>query len=112
MDLADYYAREANDETEMLKLLYLTHPSHCRMSIFEDRLMRCIYELRTITVIQGVMPQVMECIMCGDRERKMESVPVYGGIRCDLHAGWPYFRWNPAASVDIICTALHRVFSG
>ena len=30
----------------------------------EDRLVRCIYELRTM-VIQGVMPQLFQCAGCG-----------------------------------------------
>ena len=63
MDLAGYYAREANDETEMLKLLYQTLRALTNVHI-PNELIRCIYELKTITV-NGEGPQVMECIMCG-----------------------------------------------
>ena len=72
MDLAGYYAREANDETEMLKLLYQT--------------LRCIYELKTITV-NGEGPQVMECIMCGDKEREKVFSIRRGGVICTQCAG-------------------------
>ena len=68
MDLAGYYAREANDETEMLKLLYQTLRALTNIHI-PNELIRCIYELKTITV-NGEGPQVMECIMCGDKERE------------------------------------------
>ncbi len=109
MDLAGYYAREANDETEMLKLLYQTLRALTNVHI-PNELIRCIYELKTITV-NGEGPQVMECIMCGDRER--EKVFQYTEGWCDMHAVCrTYFRWNPAASVDIIYIAVHRMFSG
>ena len=47
MDLAGYYAREANDETEMLKLLYQTLRALTNVHI-PNELIRCIYELKTI----------------------------------------------------------------
>ncbi len=63
MDLAGYYAREANDETETLKLLYQTLRALTNIHIpnrtdtvhlrIEDRF------------VNGEGPQVMECIMCG-----------------------------------------------
>ena len=67
LEFADYYAREYNDETQLLKLLYqtlraLTNPH------LNNRLVRYIYELKVVA-INGEAPQVFECICCGDRER-------------------------------------------
>lgn len=85
MDLAGYYAREANDETEMLKLLYQTIRALTNIHI-PNELIRCIYELKTITV-NGEGPQVMECIMCGDKEREKVFSIRRGGVICTQCAG-------------------------
>lgn len=47
----------------MMNLLYVTIKAILNPHI-EDRLVRCIYELRTM-VIQGVMPQLFQCAGCG-----------------------------------------------
>jgi DNA repair protein RecO (recombination protein O) len=49
MEICDYYTRENNDETLMLKLIYqslraLTSPK------FDDKLVRCIFELKAIAI--------------------------------------------------------------
>ena len=85
MDLAGYYAREANDETEMLKLLYQTLRALTNPHI-PNALIRCIYELKAVTV-NGEGPQVMECMMCGDRERKKIFSVRRGGVLCTQCAG-------------------------
>ena len=54
LELADYFARENNDEWEMLKLLYTTIRALERGAC-ERRLIRCIYELRTLAV-NGLAP--------------------------------------------------------
>ena len=54
MDLAGYYAREANDETEMLKLLYQSLRALCKPSI-PNELIRYIYELKVL-VVNGECP--------------------------------------------------------
>lgn len=48
-EIADYYSRENNDEREMMKLFYQTLRALCAPSI-PNRLIRCIYELKAITV--------------------------------------------------------------
>jgi DNA repair protein RecO (recombination protein O) len=58
MEICDYYARENNDETNMLKLLYqslraLTSPN------FDDKLVRCIFELKAI-IINGEFMGIRE----------------------------------------------------
>ena len=60
LDLANYYAREANDETMMLKLLYQTLRALTNSRI-PDQLIRYIYELKMLC-ITGEGPQVFECI--------------------------------------------------
>ena len=103
MDLAGYYAREANDETEMLKLLYQTLRALTNVHI-PNELIRCInYRERGRTAGDGMY------YVWG--QRAGESVQYTAGW-CDMRAVCrTYFRWNPAASVDIIYTAVHRVFS-
>jgi len=54
LEIADYYARENNDELQMLKLLYqsmraLVHPG------IDNRLVRCIFEIKTV-VVNGEFP--------------------------------------------------------
>jgi DNA repair protein RecO (recombination protein O) len=67
LELADYFGREETDEREMMNLLYVTVKAILNSHI-EDRLVRCIYELRTMA-IQGLMPQLFNCVGCG-RELK------------------------------------------
>lgn len=80
LELAGYYAREANDETELLKLLYQTLRALVNPRI-PNRLIRYIYELKAVSV-NGEGPQVFACISCGDKEsEKMFSVR-RGGLVC------------------------------
>ena len=53
-EIADYYTREANDEVEMLRLLYQSLRALSRESIPKE-LARYIYELRTL-VVNGECP--------------------------------------------------------
>ena len=85
MDIASYYAREANDETALLKLLYQTLRALVNVHI-PNRLIRRIYELRAIT-INGEGPQVFGCISCGDKEREKVFSVRRGGLLCSECAG-------------------------
>lgn len=49
MEICDYYARENNDETHMLKLLYQSMRALVSDS-FDNRLVRCIFELKSIMI--------------------------------------------------------------
>ena len=85
LEFADYYAREYNDETQLLKLLYqtlraLTNPH------LDNRLVRYIYELKVVA-INGEAPQVFECICCGDRERPALFSIRKGGLVCSACSG-------------------------
>lgn len=58
LEIADYYARENNDEREMLKLLYqslraLSHPT------LKKQLIRAVFEIKSV-VINGEFPGVPE----------------------------------------------------
>lgn len=80
LEIAGYYAREANDETGLLKLLYQT----CRALVnphIPNRLIRRIYELRAVTV-NGEGPQVFECVCCGGKEKDMMFSVKRGGLIC------------------------------
>ncbi len=57
MEICDYYARENNDEKELLKLLYQSLRALCAGSI-PNQLVRCIFELKTI-MINGEFPGVV-----------------------------------------------------
>lgn len=80
MDLAAYYAREGNDETQLLKLLYQTlralHNPH-----IPNRLIRYIYEIKAVTV-NGEGPQVFSCVACGKQEEPYYFSVRRGGILC------------------------------
>ena len=80
MDLANYYAREASDETLLLKLLYQTFRALVNTRI-PNQLIRYIYELKVIS-INGEGPQVFECIGCGDREQGKVFSIRRGGLLC------------------------------
>lgn len=80
LEIASYYCKEANDEREMLKLLYQTLRAILNSKI-PNRLIRYIYELKTIC-INGEGPQVFQCVICGDRERPGEFSTLKGGKVC------------------------------
>ena len=64
--MAEYFGQEGNDETQMLNLLYVTMNA-IRRGKQDLRLIRCIFELRTIT-ISGEAPQMFSCMECGTKE--------------------------------------------
>ncbi len=80
LEVADYYAKESNDEREMLKLLYQTMRALLNPHI-PNRLIRYIFELKTLTV-NGQAPQVFQCVTCGDETRPMVFSVAKGGLVC------------------------------
>lgn len=80
LEIADYYAKESNDEREMLKLLYQTLRALGNPHI-PDRLVRRIFELKALTV-NGQAPQVFQCTVCGAGEGNMVFSPCRGGLVC------------------------------
>lgn len=80
LEFANYYTKEANDEREMLKLLYQTLRALVTPKI-PNRLIRYIFELRALC-INGEGPQVFQCITCGCTERPMKFSVKKGGLVC------------------------------
>ena len=56
LEFADYYTRENNDETEMLKLLYQSVRAVCKPSL-DNRLVRVIFEMKAM-VVNGEFPGI------------------------------------------------------
>ena len=65
LEFADYYAKEYNDETQLLKLLYQTLRAICSKKISYE-LIRCVFELKAM-VINGEYPDVFACTYCGSK---------------------------------------------
>ena len=93
LEVANYYAREFNDELEMLKLLYQTMRALTNPHI-PDALIRCIYELKILT-INGQGPQVFQCVNWGIRQKQQSSVPAeedwsvkHVPVKCGTVSDW------------------------
>lgn len=71
LELADYFGHEGTDEREMMNLLYVSVKALLNPHI-DNRLVRCIYELRAM-VVQGLSPLLFQCACCG-REELGETV--------------------------------------
>ncbi len=72
LEIADYFGHEGTDEREMMNLLFLTVKALMNKRL-DNRLIRCIYELRALS-IQGFMPQLFQCTVCGREPQKGDSV--------------------------------------
>ena len=81
LEIANYYAREFNDELEMLKLLYQTMRALTNPHI-PNALIRCIYELKILT-INGQGPQVFQCVNCADKTGATVFSAKKGGLVCE-----------------------------
>ncbi|MCM1044644.1 MAG: DNA repair protein RecO [Candidatus Gastranaerophilales bacterium] len=68
MEVADYYARENNDERELLKLLYQSLRAICAPSL-PNALVKCVFELKAIAV-NGEFPGV-------PKDRSLQDSTVY-----------------------------------
>lgn len=79
-EIAEYYAREANDETQLLGLLYQTMRILTK-KVIPLKLVRYIYELKAVT-LNGEGPQMFECVKCqGDSSAGYFSARA-GGMVC------------------------------
>lgn len=81
LEFADYYTREANDEREMLRLLYQTMRALTKR-VIPLRLVRYIYELKAV-VVNGEGPQVFRCVVCGSQEKAGVFSVKKGGLVCE-----------------------------
>ena len=80
MEFADYYAREYNDETKTLKLLYQTLRALSSKKIPYE-LVRYIFELKML-VINGEYPEVFQCTCCGRQEQLVNFSSRNRGVLC------------------------------
>ncbi|MCL2864853.1 MAG: DNA repair protein RecO [Lachnospiraceae bacterium] len=80
LELTDYYAKEENDERELLKLLYQTLRALINERI-SNELIRYIFELKSLT-IHGMAPNVFSCIKCGSKEGEHYFSVAGGGLIC------------------------------
>lgn len=81
MEFADYYTREYNDETQMLKLLYQTLRALGSDKIPRE-LVRCIFELKAL-VVNGEYPDVFRCTSCGAKDRGCVFSAKNRGLVCE-----------------------------
>jgi len=113
-EFAEYYAQEGVDETDILKLLYVSLRALSNPNL-DARLIKAIYDLRLIT-IEGEGPQVTECVRCKSSYKETDAIPESllfsirkGGLLCEkceaqdpdamrVHRGTIY-------ALQFICTA-------
>lgn len=79
-ELADYFTHENDDGTDILKLLYQSLNA-LMVEAIGKRLVRYIYELKLL-VLNGVAPQVFECVKCGKEEEVYKFSSRAGGMVC------------------------------
>lgn len=80
LEIADYYGREGNRETDMLNLLYVTMKALLNERI-PDRLVRTIFQLKAM-VINGEYPGLFDCAVCGKTEDLTHTSEQYSGCVC------------------------------
>lgn len=90
LELASYFTREGNDETQMLKLLYQSLRALMKESIPKN-LVRVIFEMKAM-VVQGEGLEVFSCVACGKSEfDKNHDKPLFsiqrGGVVCGKCTG-------------------------
>ena len=81
LEFADYYTKEYNDETQMLKLLYQTLRALASGKIKRE-LIRYIFELKAM-VINGEYPNVFACSNCGSTENGVIFSSKNRGLICE-----------------------------
>lgn len=81
LEMASYYARENNNEVELLKLVYQTLRIMCKEAI-PLPLIRAIYELR-IFVVNGEYPESFHCVHCGSKDDLHHFSPNKSGVICN-----------------------------
>ena len=113
LELAEYFGQEGNDETQMLNLLYVTMNA-IRRGKQDLRLIRCIFELRTIT-ISGEAPQMFSCMECGTKENLIVFSLRDSAIYCPncgktIRDPWPLQPGTVLACRYIIAAPLAKLY--
>lgn len=114
LEFADYYAKEGNDEREMLKLLFQT------MRVLTKRilplpLVKNIFELKAIS-INGEGPQVFQCVNCGCKDRPCVFSVRAGGLVCNecdrqVTDGWTLHTSTLYAMQYIISSSIEKLYT-
>lgn len=73
LEVADYFGQEGTDEKEMMNLLFVCVKALLNPGL-DDRLVRCVFELRTMAE-QGLCPGLTGCMSC--EEPPEEEGPLY-----------------------------------
>lgn len=98
LELAAYYTKEADDELQMLKLLYQSLRALLNTSI-PVKLVRYIFELK-ILVINGEYPRMFQCIRCGAEVKSGYFFVKESGIICEACTqGLQEGIWMPEAAL-------------
>jgi DNA repair protein RecO (recombination protein O) len=79
-ELADYFTHENEDGTGVLKLLYQSLRALAQESIGR-KLVRYIYELKLL-VLNGLSPEVFQCVKCGNKDLTFKFQSEAGGLVC------------------------------
>ncbi len=114
MELADYYGREENDETQMLNLLYISLKALMKNTI-SPRLVRRIFELKAMA-LNGEYPDMFACAGCGTAEGLHVFSPRRDGMLCDkCAAGEPSVQRLSKAAVCacryILASPLEKLYT-
>lgn len=80
-EVADYLAREGNDEKEALKLLYTSLRALAANSI-PNELIRAVFELKSMYV-NGEGPLLDECVKCHEKPGLRVFSGALGGCLCE-----------------------------
>lgn len=80
MEIADYYTRENSEESQMLKLLYVSLRALQNPKL-EQELVRYVFELKAM-MINGEYPEVFSCNCCGKGEGLFGFAPEINGLVC------------------------------
>ena len=78
--MADYFGTENVESTDMLLLLYQSLRALMKESL-DNRLVRRIFELKILT-INGIYPNVFECMKCGRKEELNGFSMKFHGTLC------------------------------
>lgn len=100
LELAGYYTQENNNESEMLKLLYVSLKALEKQTI-PNRLIRCVFELKTL-VINGEYPDVFACRLCKKEDNLTYFSTVRGGCICSD-------CMRPIGSIPLLPSALYTL---
>lgn len=79
MEFADYYTRENNEESQMLKLLYASLRALLNQKLKKE-LVRYVFELKAM-MINGEYPEVFSCGACGQNQ-PTAFAPERNGLVC------------------------------